>query len=37
VAPRPGGFLIDRDAPDKLEAAFRKATAAPAPAPTRKP
>jgi hypothetical protein len=37
VAPRPGGFLIDRDAPDKLEAAFRKATAAPAPVPTRKP
>jgi hypothetical protein len=37
VAPRPGGFLIDRDAPERLEAAFRKATAVPAPSPTRKP
>lgn len=37
VAPRPGALLIDRDTPEKLEAAFRKATAAPAPAPTRKP
>ncbi|HWZ86619.1 MAG TPA: DUF4340 domain-containing protein [Thermoanaerobaculia bacterium] len=27
VVPRPGGFLVDRDAPDKLEGAFRKAAA----------
>ncbi len=30
LAPRPGGFLLDRDAPEKLEAAFRKAVTAPA-------
>jgi hypothetical protein len=35
VAPRPGGFAVDRDAPEKLEAAFRKAVvAAPTPQPT---
>jgi ribosomal protein L16/L10AE len=36
VAPRPGGFLVDRDTPEKLEAAFRKAKAT-LPTPTRKP
>jgi hypothetical protein len=35
--PRPGGFLVDRDAPEKLETAFRKALAAPPPAPTAVP
>ena len=32
VARRPGGFVIDRDAPEKLEAAFRKAVTVPTPA-----
>jgi len=32
VAPRPGGFLVESDVLDKLEGAFRKATA-PTPAP----
>jgi hypothetical protein len=36
VVPRPGGFLVDRDAPERLEGAFRKA-AATLPTPTRKP
>jgi hypothetical protein len=42
VAPRPGGFVIERDAPEKLEAAFHKAAAVtsaaqtPSPAPTGK-
>ena len=35
VSPRPGGFLLDRDAPSKLEAAFRKAVTAPTPAAKR--
>jgi hypothetical protein len=35
VSPRPGGFLVDGDAPDKLEAAFRKALAVPTPGPTK--
>lgn len=36
---RPGGFLVDRDMPEKLEAAFRKALAPPPipPTPTKKP
>ena len=41
ASPRPGGFLLDHDAPEKLEAAFRKLAAAalptPAPTPARKP
>ena len=33
--PRPNAFVVDRDAPEKLEGAFRKASAAPpTPAPT---
>jgi hypothetical protein len=35
VSPRPGGFVVDRDAPGTLEAAFRKALAVPTPAPTK--
>jgi hypothetical protein len=35
VSPRPGGFVVDRDAPEKLEAAFRKAVAVPTPSPTK--
>jgi hypothetical protein len=31
ITRRPGGFLIERDAPEKLEAAFRKAVTAPTP------
>lgn len=37
--PRPNAFSVDRDTPDKLEAAFKKAVAAPptpAPAPAKK-
>jgi Domain of unknown function (DUF4340) len=38
ATPRPGGFVVDRDAPEKLEAAFRKAAAgAPTPSPTARP
>jgi hypothetical protein len=41
ATPRPNAFAVDRDTPEKLEAAFRKVVAAatpapPAPAPTRK-
>ncbi len=36
AAPRSGGFVVDRDAPDKLEAAFKKGLAAP-PAPAAPP
>ncbi len=32
AAPRPGGFVVDADAMEKLEAAFRRATTAPTPA-----
>jgi hypothetical protein len=35
VSPRPGGFLVDGNAPGKLEAAFRKALATPTPSPTK--
>jgi hypothetical protein len=35
VSPRPGGFVVDPGAPEKLEAAFRKALAVPTPAPTK--
>jgi hypothetical protein len=34
AGPRPGGFQVDHEAPEKLEGAFRKASA---PAPTPKP
>ncbi len=37
VLGRPGGFVVDRDAPQKLENALRRATAPPAPAKTAKP
>jgi hypothetical protein len=34
AAPRPGGFVLEAGAADRLEAAFAKATAAPAPVPS---
>jgi len=29
ATPRPNAFVVDRDAPEKVEAAFKKAVAAP--------
>ncbi len=37
VSGRPGAFLVDADAPEKVEAAMRKAATPPAPAKTAKP
>lgn len=37
ATPRPNGFVVDRDVPEKLEAAFRKAVAPAPPLPTAGP
>lgn len=37
VSARPGGFLVDREAPSRLEAAFKKALSSPTPAASPKP